>query len=191
MLTSEQLAALFDAFEVNEAGRRLVAEIRESQPVRRVHGGGGNTTVRYPSRKMGRVIQAESRTVELPFVIACEHDPSVHEMWDQPTYLRRSFESVDGKQRSGTHVPDFLLIAQDGIRFVECKPTVKLEAYAQKYKDLYVRDESGRWCSPAGVKAAREFGLGYLVWTPDLVGTTFIRNIEFLGDYLYSQGGDK
>lgn len=189
MLSHKELIELFNRFDVVEAGRRLVEQIRESQPVRRVGGGGGNTTIRFPSRKMLRTIQAESRTVELPFLIYCEYDPTVFEIWDQPTYLRRSFESLDGKQRSGSHVPDYLVIANDGIRFVECKPTAKLESYAAKYRDLYVRDTLGLWSSPAGVIAAREFGLGYRVWTPDLVSTTFIRNVDFLGDYLYAKGG--
>lgn len=183
MLTNERLIQLFDAFGVSESGRRLVTQIRNDQPVRRVHGGGGNTTVRYASRKMGRTIQAESRTVELPFLTCCEYDTSVYEMWDQPTYLSRSFESVEGEQRSGSHVPDYLVIAQDGIWFVECKPTVKLEGYAKKYKDLYGRDESGKWCSPAGTRAALAYGLGYRVWTPDLVSTTFVRNVDILGEY--------
>lgn len=189
MLSPIQLVELFNRFDVIAAGRRLVDQIRESQPVRRVAGGGGNTTIRFPSRKMFRIIQAESRTVELPFLIYSEYDPSVFEIWDQPTYLRRSFETLDGQQRSGSHVPDYLIIANDGIRFVECKPTAKLEGYAAKYRDLYVRDDLGRWSSPAGVRAAREFGLGYSVWTPDFVSTTFIRNIDFLGDYLYTKGG--
>lgn len=190
MLSEKRLVELFNRFDVIEPGRRLVAQIRAGQPARRVGGGGGNTTIRYPSRKMRRTIQAESRTVELPFLIYCEHAPSVQEIWDQPTYLRRSFESQDGKQLSGSHVPDFLIISDDGIWFVECKPTAKLAGYAAKYRDLYVRDESGRWSSPAGVRAAREFGLGYRVWTPDLVSTTFIRNIDFLGDYLYARGDE-
>lgn len=188
MLTTDQLIKLFDTFGVNEAGRRLVTEIRENQPVRRVHGGGGNTTVRYPSRKMGRVIQAESRTVELPFLISCEYDPSVFEMWDQSVYIRRSFQSRDGEKLSGSHVPDFVIIAEDGIRFTECKAAAKLEGYAAKYHDLYARDESGQWTSPAGLRAARQFGLGYRVWTPELVSTIFIRNIDFLGDYLCTAG---
>lgn len=189
MLNSEQLAELLQRFSIPKAGARLIDQIRNGQPVRRVHGGGGNTTVRYPSRKMGRIIQAESRTVELPFVLFCEYDPSVFEYWDQSVYLRRSFETWDGKQRSGSHAPDYFVIADDGFRFVECKPTAKLEGYAAKYRDLYVRDDSGRWSSPAGVRAAQGFGVGYQVWTPDLVTTTFIRNVDFLGDYLNFTGG--
>ena len=190
MLSDKRLLELFNRFEVLEPGRRLIQQVREGQPVRRVHGGGGNTTIRFPSRKMGRVIQAESRTVELPFLVHSEYDPAVFEIWDQATYLRRSFETLDGKQRSGSHIPDFLVIADYGIQFVECKPTAKLEGYAAKYRDLYVHDELGGWCSPAGVRAAREFGLGYWVWTPDLVSTAFIRNVDFLGDYLHAKGDE-
>ena len=45
--------------------RHLVATIRTSPPSRNVAGRAGNVCVRYPSRKMGHTIQAESHHVEL------------------------------------------------------------------------------------------------------------------------------
>jgi putative transposase len=45
--------------------RHLVATIRTSPPSRNVAGRGRNVCVRYPSRKMGHTIQAESHHVEL------------------------------------------------------------------------------------------------------------------------------
>jgi hypothetical protein len=43
----------------------IVATIRTSPPSRAVTGRAGNVCVRYPSRKMGMTIQAESHRVEL------------------------------------------------------------------------------------------------------------------------------
>jgi putative transposase len=42
--------------------------IRRCNPARRVGGGRRNVPGRYPSRKMGAVVQFESHRVELPFV---------------------------------------------------------------------------------------------------------------------------
>jgi len=184
VLTDEQLKALYDRLGLPLVARNRVDEIRSSQPVRRVKGGGGNFCIRFPSRKMRRIIQAESRTIELPFLIYCEFDPSVYEVWDQPTYLRRSYETLGGRRISGSHIPDYLVIRDCDIEFVECKPLVKLEGYRAKFLDLYARDDNGLWTSPSGLRAAAEIGLGYRVWTTNLVTVTFIRNVDFLSDYL-------
>ena len=56
---------------------REITLIRTTPPKRRVHSGAGSVACRFPSTKMGQVIQAESHTVELPFVYAAEHDPDV------------------------------------------------------------------------------------------------------------------
>ena len=56
--------------------RRLILKAFEG-PVRRAGGGHDNVVVRFASRKMGVVIQAESRTVEFAFVYLCEHSSPV------------------------------------------------------------------------------------------------------------------
>jgi len=61
-----------DGFQVWCLQNRIPAEtkayierIRSSQPVRKVRSRASNVSGRYPSRKMGRTIQFESRHVEL------------------------------------------------------------------------------------------------------------------------------
>lgn len=53
---------------LSETACATVSMIRRCNPARRVGGGRRNVPGRYPSRKMGAVVQFESHRVELPFV---------------------------------------------------------------------------------------------------------------------------
>ena len=64
MLTSDELLSWFQRRELSPQARDVVEKIRSSRPARRVGSGRGNVPVRFASRKMGMIIQAESRTVE-------------------------------------------------------------------------------------------------------------------------------
>ena len=132
MLKSFQIESLFETLGIGEAGRRLIEEIRISEPVRRVGGGTSNVCVRYPSRKMGRIIQAESHTVELPFIYELEHDPEVFEYYDQPTSLKINVKGNGNRNFGFFYTPDFLVIGSDCIRFVECKSGDDLKKLAEK-----------------------------------------------------------
>ena len=72
-----ELEGHFERHGLSPSARALVLEILQGDPVRRVGGGRGNSALRYASRKMDCVIQAESRTVEGAFFQQCEFDPDV------------------------------------------------------------------------------------------------------------------
>ena len=84
MLTEATFAAWARRLSLSAEAVREINLIRTTAPNRRVGSGAGNVLCRFPSTKMGRIIQAESHTVELPFVYAAERDPEVLELWDQP-----------------------------------------------------------------------------------------------------------
>ena len=184
MLDDLQVDLLCRQLSITESGRQLVRRIRSSDPARRVGGGRSNVCVRYPSRKMGFVVQAESHTVELSLVYELEHDPEVLEYYDQPEHLTLRYASKNGKNLGVSHTPDFLVICRDRIEFVECKTEEDLVALSEKMPNRYRKEEDGRWICPPGEGAASEFGLSYRVWSSSGIDWTFQENIRFIEDYL-------
>src|SRR5271157_5688683 len=81
----------------------VVAQVRSSNPARRVGGRHSNVTGRYPSRKMEATIQFESHRVELPTMYELEHNDEVLECWDQPNSIKLDYENVHGRQRPGVN----------------------------------------------------------------------------------------
>ena len=182
-LSSDELTRHFDRNQVPEPGRRLVLDVLDSEPVRRVGGGGRSVVVRYASRKMGRVIQAESRNVELVFLEQCEHDPNVLFFLCQPTRLSVRITDAKKRIRPIRTVPDYLVLhRENGFYFVECKPLSELEKSAAS-SGRFVRKGSG-WSWPAAEEAAAEFGLGFRVFTPDMTDRFWVRNVRYFSDFV-------
>ena len=179
-LSPADLEALLRAHGVNDRGVPFVHRIRSGPPARSVAGGGGNVTGRYPSRKMRRTIQYESRTVELSFVLVCETDPDMHEYYDQPVPLSLSYPSAKGRRVVVSPIPDFLVLSGSFVGFVECKPAEKLPELAQRFPSRYVRSEDGAFVCPPGEEAAARYGLGYKVWSPPAGSAALTDNARFL-----------
>ena len=179
-LSSADLEALLRTHGVNDRGVELIHQIRTGPPARAVAGGAGNVTGRYPSRKMGRTVQYESRTVELAFIIACETDQDVREYYDQPVPLSLSYSSLKGRRVVTTHVPDFFVLSASFVGFVECKPAEKLPELAQQSPSRYVRTDDGVFVCPPGEDAATQYGLRYKVWSPPAGSAMLTDNARFL-----------
>jgi hypothetical protein len=80
MLNATAFTKYCCSLDLSEIALEQIQAIRSSEPVRRVQSRVSNVCARYPSRKMGRVIQAESRTVELVAIrCAYEFEPQVLE----------------------------------------------------------------------------------------------------------------
>ena len=176
------LERLFDRHGLPPTGRKLVLDALQGDPVRRVGGGRGNVAVRYPSRKMGVVIQAESRNVELAFVHRCESDPAVDFYLCQPATLSVYVIDTRGRRPRVQHVPDYLVLDGDGFAFVECKSIDELARDADRPSPRFVRD-GDRWRWPAAEEAAAELGLAYRIFSSEDVNPIWIRNLRFLSDF--------
>ena len=132
---------------------------------------------------MGRVIQAESRNVELVFVEQCEHDPNVLFFLCQPTRLTVRITDAKNRPRSIRTVPDYLVLHEaEGFYFVECKPLSALEKSVAA-SGRFVRKGSG-WSWPAAEEAAAEFGLGYRVFTSETADRFWVRNVRYVTDFV-------
>ena len=198
MLTPNEFAMLCQHSALSEQAQKTLALIRTSPPARRVGSGGQNVPVRYPSRKMGVVIQAESRTVEFAGVYLMEHDAKVLEFWDQPNppiTLHYPVRLKSGQMRniSVLHTPDFFVIREKvhehGERTVEFgweewKTEEALLQFERAQSHRYIRDEQGKWRCPPGEAVAAPLGFYYRVRSSAEIHDIFQRNLRFLSYYL-------
>ena len=165
-LSPADLAVLLRTRRVNDPGVALVHRIRTGAPARAGAGAGGNVIGRSPSRKMGRTIQYESRTVEPAFVLACEIDPDARESCDRPAQLTLSCPSANGRRVVTGQTTDFFVQPAPFAGFVECKPAEKLPEPAQRSPSRHVRVGDGAFACPPGEEAAACYGLAYKARSP-------------------------
>jgi len=186
MLSNEDFDAWCRQLNLSEDGRRAVAQIRQTDPSRRVGGGKKNVSGRYPSKKMGHTIQFESHKVELPFIYQLEHDESVLEFYDQPPQIKLSYSSTDGRNLSFFYTPDFFVIGKETAGWVECKTEEGLQKLQEKNPNRYFLGDDNQWHCPPGEKCAEQFGCYFRVWSDAEVDWTLQRNFLFLEDYFYN-----
>ncbi len=186
MLSAHELARLCERLGVSTEARAVIETIRSSPPARRVRSAAGNVSVRYPSRKMGVTIQAESHRVELAGLYEYEHDPLVLEFYDQPPAIKLVYAGKNGRQVSVWHTPDYFVLRSDAIGWEEWKTEAGLERLAETMPHRYVRDPDGLWRCPPGERFADPFGLFYRLRSSADIDWVFQRNLRFLEDYLGS-----
>lgn len=183
MLKQAELHQLYQKLSVTKQAQGVIDEIRSSPPVRRVHSAAGNVSVRYPSRKMGVVIQAESHRNELAGVYEKEYDPETLEYYDQPPRIKLVYEAKNGRRVGIWHTPDYFVIRSDSIGWEEWKTEAELPCLAEQMPHRYIRGENG-WRCPPGEEQAAQFGFFYRVRSSAEIDWGLQRNLLFLEDYL-------
>jgi putative transposase len=183
MLTQTEYQNWKRRLGLTERAETMIDEIRRTEPIRRVGGGAGNVATRYPSRKMGRVIQAESHQVELPAVHWMEQDDAVLEYYDQPCKIELEYESKKGRSVRVKHTPDFFVMKVDWAGWEEWKTDEGLNELMTTTPNRYCRNEQGRWHCPPGENYAARAGLEYRVRASSEINWIFQRNVQFFDDY--------
>lgn len=184
MLTESEFSKWSASLNLSETQYTLIQSIRSSQPSRRVKGRVGNVIGRYPSKKMGMVIQFESHRNELALIYEMEYDPDVLEYYDQPPKIKLQYACMNGRQIGVLHTPDFFVIRHNSAGWEECKTTSELENLSLKMPSRYQLDINGDWRCPPGEDVAKDFGLYYQVRDNKKINWKKQRNIYFLEDYL-------
>jgi putative transposase len=184
MLSSTGLTALCQRLGLSDEARALAESIRSAPPSRRVRGAAGNVAVRYPSRKMGVVIQAESHRNELAGIYEKEHDPETLEFYDQPPPIKLLYQATGGRAVGVLHTPDYFVIRTDSLGWEEWKTEEELPKLSEKMPNRYLRGEEGSWRCPPGERYAEQFGFFYRVRSSVEIDWVFQRNLLFLEDYL-------
>lgn len=163
---------------------QVISQIRGGNPMRRVQSGIKNVPVRYPSRKMGCTLQAESHTNELGAIVAWDNDRDTFEFYDQPSTVKFTYCDGTGRRRGHNATPDFFVLQRDFTGWVECKTEDWLQKDVAKGSMLYVADGHGGWRCPPGEEYASQFGLGFRVRSSAETNWTAVRNAQFLSDYI-------
>jgi transposase InsO family protein len=184
MLTQDQFTQYCHRLGLSEAAQTVLSTIRTSPPVRRVRSSAKNVAVRYPSRKMGMVIQAESHRNELAFVYEMEYDEVVLEYYDQPSVIKLTYQARNGRQVGVLHTPDFFVLRTEGAGWEECKTEAELHQLAEQMPQRYVWDEQHGWRCPPGEQYAAPYGFSYRIRSSAEINWIFQRNLIFLQDYL-------
>jgi putative transposase len=184
MLNTIELEEYFSHLATPVAGRRLVEKARKESPVRAVQSRMGNVITHYQSRKMGRTLAAESRTVEFPAMVSYEFDNKILEYYAQPVKL--DIVGTDNGTKKPfrlQHTPDFLILGTNQIRIEEWREEPRLLKLAEKYPDRYEFNESG-WRMPEVEAQLAGIGLTYCLRTPAEHPHQFLQNLQFLADFL-------
>jgi putative transposase len=170
---------------VSSAAKSILEQIRSSQPSRLVRGGKHNMVGRFPSRKMGVVIQFESHKNELPHIRLLDaEDNDVIEFYDQPPKIKLAYLGKTGRHICVFHIPDFFVVRKEVAGWEECKTEMALIELESNNPNRYCRDEAGIWHSPPGEEYAAQFGFYYKIISSKDINWIFQRNLEFLEDYL-------
>ncbi len=181
MLTDEQFEARLPEFGLTPAGVALVQRVRAGQPVRASTGICSNVRGKFPSETMGRMMQSDSRTCETTFLYCADYDPNVEELWEQPIELW--LKGPEGQKGAPGYLyrPDFLVLRNGRWYLVECKPAARLDYLCKKHPERYFAEGDG-WRYPAAEKAAAQFGITFIFWTPE-DHQILARNLSFLRTY--------
>ena len=188
MLNDQEFLVWCCRLNLGEPAQAAIRNVRSSPPARRVAGGRGNVSGRYPSRKMGVTIQFESHRVELAFVHAMEHDPDVLEYYDQPPSITLQYSAASGRHVRVQHTPDYFVMRQASAGWEECKSEAELPELAKNSPNRYRQKVGGLWHCPPGEAFGESLGLYYRVRSSEEIDRVFLRNIEFLDDYLRYTG---
>jgi putative transposase len=182
MLTKNEFANWNQGLRLPRDTVEIIDKIRKCPPSRRVGGGSQNMSGSYPSRKMGRMIQFESHTVELPLVYFLEHDPNVLEYFCQPAPIELRYLGPTGKNVVAVHTPDYFVIWKDRAGWVEAKSADKLPRAAERSPNRY-QQVGDHWECPPGKAYAEALGLCYVLHSSAEIHPTFVRNAVFLDDH--------
>lgn len=170
----------FEMHSVGKTVREYVEDVRNSESSRLVgRQAGSNVCTGYASQKMGRTIQTESRTAELPYAIEFEYDELVYEYWDQPQPITVNRTIKNGVIRSGSYTPDFLLLTNMGPIVIEVKTAENLAKLVKKNPDDWVVTPDGITYQPAK-EAYEKLGIEYRVYSTADINLVRTENLKLL-----------
>lgn len=190
-LPNKDIRKLCRSLSVTQEGLAYLNRVRAAnKPSRLSNGKFQSVHDTIASRKNRWTTNSEAMSTELPFLLECEFNSSVLEFYDQPEPIKISYRNAKGKLVSHLITPDWLVIALDGIYFVECKKVVELEKLIKEKPQKFTRSGESYSYKPAEVSAS-EYGFQYFIRTDRDYPPKFTRNciflFNFIDDYIDSE----
>lgn len=184
------LMGYLDRLQTPASGRRLVEKAYRESPVRKVRSNGVSVVGDVQSEKMGQPIPYESRTLEYPAIVFYEHNEDVLAYFAQPFHL--DLKLTDGGTKRPyrrRHVPDFLVLRQNGIFVEEWKEPSRLQRILCENPGRLSHEQDG-WHWPEVEARLADLGFTYRLLTRDTFSETYLANLRFLADYFLSSSPD-
>lgn len=175
----------YSSWQLPEAGVAVAEAARNSPPTRDVSAGSVSVSGITTMRHNGTSIPFESRTPEYFFYTYLNISDDCLEVRPQPPARKITYQNADGRRVTVWRTHDALCFRERGPAYVECKNEKQLLELEAKAPDLFTRDETGRWISPACARDAESIGFAFEVFCPDRYDVTFVRNADFLFNYLW------
>ena len=177
-----ELEERFEAHSVPRAGRTLIVQALEGDPVKRVVASRCKPAHRIASRKFGVTVQA-STSVEASYVHRCEYSDEVQLLACRPFSVKVPKVDSRGRLRRDWYTPSYLVLENDGFVAVECKTREALEEDAQKPNPIYAR-EGAEWVAPAAREVFARLGIEHRVVTREDVNHVWLRNSRYLSGHV-------
>lgn len=173
-----------------EPAKEYIGDTRSSEASRMVGTRAVNNVCSFiVSKKMNHTISTESRSAERSFLLLSEYDSRTLEIWDQPEPIKVQRTDKNGKKRSGSYTPDFLVLTETGAIIVEAKTSDEVEKQLKKKPEDWKRCPDGRSVEYLPAKEAfSKIGLRHSVYIYDPSDRYRIANLELM---MRSRGADE
>lgn len=183
--TFKDLSDLYERLMLPAEGIAFVERARRDGPDRQIARKGNNSNYVIPSQKIGFTVACESR-LEYAFAVQCEYDNDCIEYHPQVA-LKIDVQTGDRKSSRWTYA-DFLVLTENKIELIECKPEGQLKKAAADGSDRYSFDDATqRWRSLPGEAASMVYGVGFRVVSDRQINSNYVRNCILLSAYFNEQ----
>lgn len=183
-MTRDQLIAHMSNLNITKEGINYVLSVYDRNcPSRKPTGKYLSVVDIISSRKMMWTQYSESRSAELPFLLAEEFSPDCFLIFSQPLPIKICYMNSRGKKAGQVKHLDFLAVERKSIYLVECKKVSWLDKAIAEKPHLFTKDSAGYHFPPAE-ESAHEIGLSFKLITDRVFTSQFTRNCIYLLNYI-------
>ncbi|MCP5208442.1 MAG: DDE-type integrase/transposase/recombinase [Hahellaceae bacterium] len=187
MLNDEKFEAYCEEHGFDDKSKARIEHIRNSEPARLVQATRYSGAVRFASNKMCRTIQANSRTVEFPYILRLECDRHCLEYYDQPETIRLRSPSKSGRMMSRNYTADIMVVYEEEVEIWECKKLTELERLHKENPEYISLDDDGNYRNLWAEKYYEEFSIKFVIKTDGELDPIETANFEILETYFQSE----